>query len=73
MTPIVPIHETLVDCALTLNAAVDNASESLGQGKPPKDVITILCHQVNLVCLALHREASVFEEFEKQMSTEKIG
>lgn len=73
MPPIVPIHETLVDCALTLNAAVDNASESLGQDKPPKDVITILCHQVNLVCLALHREARAFEELHNSCNKEHVG
>lgn len=73
MPPIVPIHETLADCALTLNAAIDNASEALGHGKPPRDVITILCHQVQLVCLSLYTEARAFEELHDSCNREHVG
>ena len=73
MTLVVPIHETLADCALTLSSAIDNASESLGAGKPPKDVITILCNQVQLVCLSLYAEARGFEELHNSCSREHVG
>ena len=73
MHTIVPVHRILGDCALTLHKAINNASESLGQGKPPRDVITILCHETQLVALSLYRESREFEELQDACGVEQVG
>jgi hypothetical protein len=73
MHTIVPVHKILGDCALTLHRAINNASESLGQGKPPRDVITVLCHETQLVALSLYREARELEELQDTCDVEQVG
>jgi len=65
MARVVPIHERLRLFASHLEGAANQAEQD--------GSVDCLCRRVKLVVFALRTEARVFEEFENQMNTEKVG
>lgn len=68
MPRVIPIHERLLEFAVAAEHVTDDLEAAVDD-----NARRLACVKLRMVVLALYTEASVFEEFEKQMNTEKIG
>jgi hypothetical protein len=68
MSRVIPIHERLREFATAAEGAADEI-EAAGD----EHARGLACVKLRMVVLAIYTEARVFEEFEKQMNTEKVG
>jgi hypothetical protein len=68
MPRVVPIHERLLEFATVAEEVADEIEAAVND-----NARRLACTKLRMVVLALYTEARVFEEFENQMNTEKVG